>query len=102
MKDQVIDIVKSIPYGKLMSYGQIADRLSSYYNIQTNAWIVGRTLSTMPRSQWTTCPRWRVVNKAWFVTTVKLWEKWILQIQILEREWFVIQEGQILNPIWCV
>lgn len=102
MKDQIVDIVKSIPHGKLLSYGQIADKLSSYYDIQTNAWMVGRTLSAMPKSQWSTCPRWRVVNKVWFVSTIKLWEKGILQIQILEREWFIIQEWQILNPIWYI
>lgn len=86
MREQVIEIVKSIPYAKLMSYGQIADKLSSYYDIHTNAWMVGRTLSAMPKSLWNTCPRWRVVNKDAFVSTIKLGEKGILQIKILEKE----------------
>lgn len=86
MRDQVVEIVKSIPHGELMSYGQVADKLSSYYDIQTNARMVGRVLSSIPKSLWHNCPRWRVVNKIGFVSTIKLGEKGMLQIKILEKE----------------
>lgn len=86
MRNEVIEIVNTIPFGHIMSYGKIADKLSDHYDIHTNAWMVGRTLSAMPKSTWHTCPWRRVVNKDAFVSTIKLGEKGILQIKILEKE----------------
>ena len=88
MRTELFDIVSRIPYGKVTSYGVVAQRLDMYCDIKTSWYIVWRLLSTMTeaeRMHWW-CPWWRVINKQWYISTLKLGRKGLIQKQLLEKE----------------
>ena len=94
MKQQLLQLLSYIPYGKVTSYGALANALDRHYGIMTSGWMVGRMLSNMPAHERkeTTLPRWRVVNKQWVVSSTKLGEKGIDQIARLRAEWIEIND----------
>jgi len=66
MKESVVRLIQRIPYGMVVSYGELASQLDRQYGIYTSGWMVGRMLSSMSPSEWKdtpVCPRWRVINK---------------------------------------
>lgn len=98
MKQELIWLIQRIPYGMVASYGELAKQLDIRYGIHTSWWIVGRVLSSMPENEWKTWsffPRWRVINKQGFISTLKLWEKWIEQIKLLQAEWIIVTDAVV-------
>lgn len=90
MKTELLELVREIPYARVTSYGMLAQILDIRYDIKTSGYIVGRLLSSMPQSERTTCPWRRVVNKVGYISSLKLGRKWLLQKQLLEKEWLLI------------
>ncbi len=86
MKEKMLEIVASIPFGRVTSYGMVAQQLDIAYDIKTSGYIVWRLLSSMPESEWMVYPWRRVINKQWYISTLKLGRKWLLQKQLLEKE----------------
>lgn len=97
MKEQIFAVVQDIPYGRVRSYGQIAEICDVVYGIPTSWWMVGRMLSSMSSSQRkkSLLPRWRVVNKQGVISALKLGEKWIEQIRRLREEGVEIVDGVV-------
>ena len=98
MKQELIWLIQSIPYGMVASYGELAKQLDIKYGIHTSWWIVGRVLSSMPEHEWKTgsfFPWWRVINKQGFISTLKLGEKWIEQIKLLQDEGIHVNVGVV-------
>lgn len=59
----MFQVVNEIPFGKVVSYGQVAEQLCMKYNFNTSGWLVGRLLSGMNKNERDLCPWRRVVNK---------------------------------------
>lgn len=114
MKQELIWLIQRIPYGMVVSYGELASQLDRQYGIHTSGWLVGRMLSSMERTPITPltplslrgfpsvtggrnpgCPRWRVINKQGVISALKLWQKWLDQIRLLEAEWIQVINGQV-------
>lgn len=98
MKQELIWLIQRIPYGMVVSYGELAIQLDKHYGVHTSGWLVGRTLSSMSpaeRKHDMVCPRWRVINKQWIISALKLWQKWLDQIKLLESEWIQVNDGQV-------
>jgi methylated-DNA-protein-cysteine methyltransferase related protein len=89
MKEEIYSLVQEIPKGRVTSYGLVAQQLDIRYDIKTSGWIVWRMLSTMSEGEWKAglgCPWQRVINRQWYISTMKLGTKWLIQKQLLERE----------------
>lgn len=98
MKQELIWLIQGIPYGMVVSYGELAIQLDKQYGIHTSGWMVGRMLSSMSPLEWKDtliCPRRRVINKQWVISALKLWQRWLDQIKLLESEWIQVNDGQV-------
>ncbi len=98
MKIELYDVVRQIPRGYVASYGKVAEQLDIQYDIKTSGYIVGRILSTMSEAEWlswTWCPWQRVINKQWYISTMKLGRKWLIQKQLLEAEGIEIMNDSV-------
>lgn len=62
-KDQVISIIRAVPEGKVVSYGQVA----AYIGLPRAAREVGWTLNGLERTQ-LDLPWWRVVNNTGYLS----------------------------------
>ena len=90
MRKQLFDLVAEIPYGHVVSYWALAVQLDVRYQIKTSWRMVWRMLSSMPESERMSCPWRRVINRQWYVSALKLGTKWLIQKQLLEKEWIAI------------
>jgi len=52
MKKELIWLIRRIPYGMVVSYGELAVQLDRQYGIHTSGRMVGRMLSSMSPSEW--------------------------------------------------
>ncbi len=95
MKTDLIAIVNQIPSGKVVSYGQVAEQLCLQFDITTSGRLVGRMLSSMTQDERNKLPRQRVINKQWIISTLKLGEKWLIQIALLKGEWVEVNNGVV-------
>ena len=120
MKKELIWLIQRIPYGMVVSYGGLAVQLDRQYGIHTSGWLVGRMMNNMnwynpltyPKSTsfgapltggkdiW--CPRRRVVNKQWVISALKLWQRWLDQIKLLQSEWIKVLDGQVNMKVYSV
>ena len=104
MKQELIWLIRRIPYGMVSSYGELASQLDRQYGIHTSGRMVGRMLSSMSPAEWKwwvwTFPWWRVINKQGVVSTLKLWEKWIEQIRLLQSEGIQVLDGQVNMKVY--
>jgi len=100
LQEQLISIVKEVPEWFLVSYGVVAKELMKRSERTITAKLIGRQLSGMPEHDWSQLPWWRVVNKQWYVSSLKLWVKWLKQIVLLEKEWYTVTNGYIQEPEW--
>ena len=91
-KELVFSLVKKIPHGKIVSFGQIGNILN------INPRIVGFILSGMKKSEMGLIPWHRVVDRKGFISSSKLGEKGILQKKLLEMEGLKIKGFQIIKP----
>lgn len=87
MKQELLELVRQIPYAHVTSFGRVAELLNIQYDIKTSGWMVWRMLSSMPKSERIACPWRRVVNRVGYISSMKLGQRWIVQKQLLEKEW---------------
>ena len=80
IKSRLIELVSLIPKGKVIYYGQLARLLG------VSAQVVGWTLSGMKQEEWPNLPWQRVVAKSGSISTLKLGQKGILQMDLLTQE----------------
>lgn len=92
----MIELVNQIPHGKVLSYGRLAEQLNILTGETTSGWSVGRLLSSMPEKDRAQLPWQRVINKQWYISTLKLGRKWLEQIRLLREEWVEV------NSEWYV
>ncbi len=98
MKQEIIWLIQRIPYGMVVSYGELAIQLDKHYGIHTSGWLVWRMLNNLSPQDYPKnliCPRWRVINKQWVISALKLWQRWLDQIKLLESEWIQVNDGQV-------
>lgn len=98
MKEQLAMLIQQVPYGRVISYGALAEKLNILTDATTSGRMVGRILSSMwtkERKYDATFPRWRVINKQGVVSTLKLWEKGITQVDLLRDEWVDVIDGKV-------
>lgn len=86
-KQRVIDVVNQIPYGKVVSYGQVA----AYVGVPRGARQVGWVLRQIEES--VKLPWWRVINNTGRISIDgNLYSDKHLQKKLLEQEGIQIQE----------
>lgn len=91
--DNVIDIVKLIPYGRVTSYGAIARCLGTARSSR----MVGWTLNKTTKTRLSEIPAHRVVNRNGLLTgKIHFGENTTMQ-QLLEAEGLVIENNQIVD-----
>lgn len=93
LKQEVLQITQSIPYGMVTSYGAVALQVEKIFWKHTSWWMVGRILGSMTIKDF--APWWRVVNKLWHISTLKLGEKWLRQIHHLVSEGVEVHDNTI-------
>jgi methylated-DNA-protein-cysteine methyltransferase related protein len=89
IKSQIIEIVNTIPEGKVMNFGMIGDMIG------ISGQVVGFMLSGMPQSEWETLPWHRVVAKDGYISSLKLGAKGMIQKQLLLEENVEIIEDHV-------
>ena len=87
LRNQVIELVKSIPHGKVMSYGQIGAKLG----IQ-DARVIGWTMHTLGEG----VPWWRVLNNEGKITIKDEAER-VKQKSLLMAEGIHVNDDFILD-----
>jgi len=93
LKQKIIEVVNLIPEGRVSSYGRVAQVVNILWSTTVTAQLIGWQLSGMKPEECEQLARWRVVNKKWVVTSLKLGEKWLKQIALLESrywEWIIL------------
>ena len=103
MKQELIWLMQRIPYGMVMSYGELASQLDRQYSIHTSGWLVWRVLNTLSPKDYPSdrvVPRWRVINKQWVISALKLWQRWLDQINLLRKEWVQVTDGMVNMRIY--
>lgn len=88
--DKVYDVVKQIPYGKVTSYGAIAQ----YLGAARSARMVGYAMNV---SHGKDVPAHRVVNRKGLLTGKHHFEGTNLMQQLLESEGVIVIDNQIQN-----
>lgn len=89
LKTRLAELVNLVPHGRVVYYGQLARLLG------VTAQMVGWQLSGMKREEWKTLPWWRVVAKNGNISTLKLGEKGILQLDLLTQEGIDVTSEQV-------
>lgn len=98
LKETIIAIVNEVPEGFVVSFVAVAREVMKRTKKTVTAQLVGRQLSGMPEHERVQLPWWRVVNKAGYVSSLKLWAKGLRQIALLEKEGNEIVHGYIQDP----
>jgi methylated-DNA-protein-cysteine methyltransferase-like protein len=88
--DKVYDVVRLIPFGRVTSYGAIAN----YLGAKRSARMVGYAMNS---SHGKDVPAHRVVNRKGLLTGKHHFEGTNLMQQLLENEDIVVIENQIQN-----
>jgi methylated-DNA-protein-cysteine methyltransferase related protein len=89
IKSQIIEIVNTIPVGKVMNFGMIGGIIG------VSGQVVGFVLSGMPQSEWENLPWHRVVAKDGYISSLKLGAKGLIQKQLLLDENVEIVEDRV-------
>ena len=88
-KDRVIQVVKSIPYGKVTNYGTVAILVG----VSRGARLVGGVLHfNMGKSPW-----YRVVNRNGYISTKCLDHPKKLQKTLLQQEGIEVSKDFVIN-----
>jgi len=87
LKPDLIKLVNQIPHASVISFGVLAQQLNIMTDATTSWRAVGRILTSMTTEERKLCPRRRVINKQWYISTLKLGQKWLIQIDLLKNEW---------------
>ncbi len=102
VKQAMIEIVNRIPYGYVTWFGAIAELVREMTETRITAQMIGRQLSWLPRHERQQLPWWRVIAKNWYVSTLKLWDKWREQIELLKKEWVEVTQYMVDMDIYSV
>ena len=94
--EQVYEIVKSIPYGSVMSYGDVAELLGN----GKMARQVGWALHANPSPE--TIPCYRVVNRFGQVSSAFVFGGGNAQRALLENEGVIFDEKGCVKPCFFV
>ena len=89
--DQVYQVVKLIPHGRVSSYGAIA----TYLGAAKSARMVGYAMNASHNN--TNIPAHRVVNRKGLLTGKFHFEGTNLMQQLLENEGVLIKNNQVVN-----
>lgn len=87
--DKVHDVARRIPYGKVTSYGAIANFLAS----KGSARMVGWAMNNCPDD----VPAHRVVNRVGMLTGKHHFDGTNLMQQLLESEGIEVEDNQIVD-----
>ena len=89
--NQVYDVTKLIPFGRVTSYGAIA----KYLGTEKSARMVGWAMNAAHNND--TIPAHRVVNRNGLLTGKNHFDGTNLMQQLLESEGVIVKENQIQN-----
>ena len=89
--EEVYKVVKQIPYGKVTTYGAIANYLGSGKSARTVGWAMNSS------HQYNDIPAHRVVNRNGCLTGKHHFNGTNLMKQLLENEGMVIRNDQIVD-----
>lgn len=89
--DRVYEVVKQVPFGRVTSYGAIAN----YLGAAKSARVVGWAMNNVGDRE--TVPAHRVVNRNGLLTGKHHFEGTLLMQQLLENEGIMVKNDQILN-----
>ncbi len=89
--DRVYEVVKQVPFGRVTSYGAIAN----YLGAAKSARVVGWAMNNVSDRE--TVPAHRVVNRNGLLTGKHHFEGTLLMQQLLENEGIMVKNDQILN-----
>jgi methylated-DNA-protein-cysteine methyltransferase related protein len=90
--EKVYDVVRRIPYGRVTSYGAIAE----YLGTRGSARMVGWAMNSS-HSQTADVPAHRVVNKAGLLTGKHHFGGPLVMQQLLENEGIEIRENKVVR-----
>ncbi len=94
---EVLEIVKQIPYGKVTTYGRIAQYLGSKRGARMVGWVLNKQKGNIE------IPAHRVVNRKGLLTGKMHFEGTDLMQNLLENEGIKIVDNQIVdleNYLW--
>lgn len=89
-KQRVLEIIKAIPSGKVMSYGQVAAYTGSPRAARQVGWILNKSLDD-------TLPWWRVINNAGRITIKGSYFTPDIQADLLRQEGVEVDHELALN-----
>ena len=89
--ERVYDVAKKIPYGRVTTYGAIANFLGAKQSARMVGWAMNASHTH------TDVPAHRVVNRKGLLTGKHHFEGTNLMQQLLESEGFIIEDNQIIN-----
>ena len=89
--DQVYDVVKRIPHGRVTTYGAIAKYLGSTKSARTVGWAMNNS------HQFNNIPAHRVVNRIGLLTGKHHFSGSNLMKQLLENEGLEIKNDKIID-----
>lgn len=82
---KVYQVVKSIPQGRVSTYGQIAAIIGSPRAAQAVGWALHQ-MDSLPPEQMKQYPWWRVINSQGLISTTCQEHTYEMQKQLLEKE----------------
>jgi len=89
--DKVIEVVKQIPYGKVTTYGLIAEYLGSKRSARMVGWVLNKQKGNLE------IPAHRVVNRKGLLTGKMHFDGINLMQELLENEGIIIKNNQIVD-----
>jgi len=89
--DKVIEVVKQIPYGKVTTYGLIAEYLGSKRSARMVGWVLNQQKGKLE------IPAHRVVNRKGLLSGKMHFDGINLMQELLENEGIIIKNNQIID-----
>ena len=89
--NKVIEVVKQIPYGKVTTYGLIAEYLGSKRSARMVGWVLNKQKGNLE------IPAHRVVNRKGLLTGKMHFDGINLMQELLENEGVIIKNNQIVD-----
>lgn len=90
--DKVYKVVQCIPYGRVTTYGAIAEYLGSKGSSRMVGWALNASHNTLPK-----IPAHRVVNRKGLLTGKQHFDGTDLMKQLLENEGITIHDNQVVQ-----
>ncbi|MRI01853.1 methylated-DNA--[protein]-cysteine S-methyltransferase [Kriegella sp. EG-1] len=94
---KVYEVARQIPYGRVTSYGAIANYLGAARSARMVGWAMNGVNSANAKNETLDVPAHRVVNRKGLLTGKHHFDGTNLMQQLLESEGIVVVENQIQN-----